>query len=178
MIYRDSEIELEAVMSVAQQMCAAARTAPKAKGNDNLSTMIVNGSDIKRVVKMMEEIGERGDKYSFYKLNASCTAKADAIVLIGTQIKSLGLDCGFCGFETCDELNETKSPCAYNTGDLGIAIGSAVALAARSHIDNRIMLSIGYAAMEMGIFDSSIKIAYGIPLSVTGKNIFFGKPLA
>jgi uncharacterized ferredoxin-like protein len=176
MIYRDKEIESEAVMSVAQMMCAAARTAPKAIGVDNLSILLVNGKDIARLATKMEEIGDRGDKYSFYKLNAKSTNMSDAVVLIGTYIKSLGLNCGFCGYETCAELNETNSPCSYNTGDLGIAIGSAVALAARHHIDNRIMLSLGYAAMELGFFDSEVKIAYGIPLSVTSKNIFFGKP--
>lgn len=178
-IYRDKEIEVEAVMSVAQQMCAAARTAPKAIGKDNLSIMLVTGGDIARIVTMMEAIGERGEQFSFYNLNAKSTSNSDAVVLIGTRIKSLGLNCSFCGYPGgCDELSKTNSPCVYNTGDLGIAIGSAVALAARNHIDNRIMLSIGNAAMEMGIFDKSIKIAYGIPLSVTGKNIFFGKPAA
>jgi uncharacterized ferredoxin-like protein len=176
MIYRDKEIETEAVMNVAQQMCAAARTAPKAIGEDNLSILLVNGADVKRLTKKMEEIGGREERFSFYNLNAKSVSKCDAVVMIGTSIKSLGLNCGFCGFGGCEELDKSKSPCAYNTGDLGIAIGSAVALAARSHIDNRIMLSCGVAAIELGLFDRSIKIAYGIPLSVTGKNIFFGKP--
>jgi len=55
---------------------------------------------------------------------------------------------------------------------LGIAIGSAVSIAANNRIDNRIMYTAGYTAIKNKLLGENIKIAFGIPLSATGKNIF------
>ncbi|MGI6432731.1 MAG: DUF2148 domain-containing protein [Sphaerochaetaceae bacterium] len=77
-------------------------------------------------------------------------------------------------FANCKEREEQGPlhPCAFNTGDLGIAIGSAVSIAADYRIDNRVMFSVGMAARELGIFAKEVVIVYGIPLSISGKNIF------
>lgn len=40
-------------------------------------------------------------------------------------------------------------------------------------IDNRVMYSIGAAARVSGLLD--VDVTFGIPLSVTGKNIFFDR---
>ena len=61
--------------------------------------------------------------------------------------------------------------CAFAFVDLGVASASAAAVAAAEHIDNRIMFSIGKAAAEMGYRDEDV-MWLGIPLSVSGKNIF------
>jgi uncharacterized ferredoxin-like protein len=66
-------------------------------------------------------------------------------------------------------------PCVFNTGDLGIAIGSAVSIAADHRVDNRVMYSVGQAVLEMGLFPPEVKIAYGIPLSATSKSPFFDR---
>ena len=57
--------------------------------------------------------------------------------------------------------------------DLGIALGSAVKVASELNVDNRIMYSIGRAAMKMGLLKADE--IQGIPLSVKGKNIFFDR---
>jgi uncharacterized ferredoxin-like protein len=67
--------------------------------------------------------------------------------------------------------NKYIDPCI----DLGIAIGSAVSTASVLKIDNRIMLSIGLAAVNLKILGKDVKIAYGIPLSISGKNPFFDR---
>ena len=41
-----------------------------------------------------------------------------------------------------------NTPCVFNTGDLNLAIGSAVSLAADLRVDNRVMFSIGKAAIN------------------------------
>jgi uncharacterized ferredoxin-like protein len=84
--------------------------------------------------------------------------------------------CGMCGFSNCAEKTEHPDhPCAFNTGDLGIAIGSAVAVAMDNRVDNRIMFSVGMALLEMGTLGNDVKIIYGIPLSISGKNPFFDR---
>ena len=55
--------------------------------------------------------------------------------------------------------------------DLGIALASACSVAARFHVDNRMMYTIGGPARKLGWMKSQFII--GIPLSATGKNIYF-----
>jgi uncharacterized ferredoxin-like protein len=72
-------------------------------------------------------------------------------------------------------LQHPEHPCAFNTGDLGIAIGSAVSVAMDARVDNRIMFSIGKAVKDMKLLGEEVKIIYGIPLSIAGKNLFFDR---
>ena len=65
-----------------------------------------------------------------------------------------------------------------NLTDLGIAVGSAVSIAADCRVDNRVMFSAGMAAKNLKILPEDVKICYGIPVSVSGKNPYFDrKPL-
>jgi uncharacterized ferredoxin-like protein len=50
-----------------------------------------------------------------------------------------------------------------------------VAVAADNRVDNRIMYTAGFAAVKLKLLGEEVKIAYGIPLSATGKNIFFDR---
>ena len=68
-----------------------------------------------------------------------------------------------------------NAKCVFNISDLGIAAGSAAAVAADHRIDNRIMYSVGMGAIRMGCFPNDVVYAYGIPLSATNKSVFFGR---
>lgn len=57
--------------------------------------------------------------------------------------------------------------------DLGIALGSAAKIASELNVDNRIMYRIGAAAKRLGMTEANI--TQGIPISATGKNIFFDR---
>lgn len=170
-----NKIEQEAVEYVASLMCASARTAPKACGIDNLETLIVKKEKITRLARVMQKIAQLKNKH-FFARDAQNIIKCDIVVLIGTKIKPMGLNCGFCGFKNCDLAEKHGAICSYNATDLGIAVGSAVNTAALFHIDNRIMYSVGKAALKLKLFKGNVKIAFGVPLSATGKNIFFDRP--
>jgi len=62
-----------------------------------------------------------------------------------------------------------------NTGDLGIAVGSAASIAMDERVDNRIMHSVGKAAVDLNLLGEETKIIYGIPLYVGSKNVFFDR---
>jgi uncharacterized ferredoxin-like protein len=66
-------------------------------------------------------------------------------------------------------------PRAFNTGDLGIALGSAVSVALEHRVDNRVMYTVGMAVRNLKLLGKDIKICYGVPLSATEKNIFFDR---
>jgi uncharacterized ferredoxin-like protein len=107
---------------------------------------------------------------------------ADAVLVIGLlPHPGAGLNCGACGFSSCEEFNERsvqadfEGPnCALRLLDLGIALGSAAKIASELNVDNRIMYRIGVSAKRLGL--SKSRISHGIPLSATGKNIFFDRP--
>ncbi|MCM8813504.1 MAG: DUF2148 domain-containing protein [Candidatus Omnitrophica bacterium] len=172
-----THFEAQALEHVAGLMCVAARTAPKAKGVDNICTLVLSpGPDRQRLLSRMREIARTRDKPGFRR-DADNAERAALIVIIGTKTGSLGLTvCGMCGYADCQSCGTAGALCAYNPLDMGIAIGSAVNIAAAHHVDNRIMYSIGKTALDLNLFgEVPVKIAMGIPISATGKNIFFDR---
>ena len=166
---------MEAIERIAEEMCLAARTAPKGRGIDLLEIMILKGEEIKKLSDKMAKIGEKENHPTFLR-DSETILKASAVVVIGTKKQYIGLKyCGFCGFPGCAEAEQAKASCVFNPGDLGIAVGSAVAVAMDHRVDNRIMYSAGKAALELGWLGKEIGIAFGIPLSVSGKNPFFDR---
>ncbi len=175
MIEKGNEAEKEVIKQVAEFMCATARTAPKAKGMDNIVTAIISDEDKGRLADEMEKIGRKKKRKSFLR-DSENIRKVPLLVLIGTEARPIGLAvCGLCGFKDCKELEKMGGICAFNSGDLGIAIGSAVSLAANFHIDNRIMYTAGIAALNLRLLGKDVRIAFGIPLSISGKNPFFDR---
>ncbi len=176
-IIREKDIVADSLVDVAKKMLTAAHTAPKARGINCLVTAIVTDRDLQQLAQKMKEIGEKEDNHIFIRDAVNVLNKADVVVLLGTRIKSLGLEfCGYCGFKDCAQKNEhPEVPCAFNTGDLGIAIGSAVSVAMDHRVDNRIMYSVGMAARMLNILGDDVPVVYGIPLSATAKNPFFDR---
>jgi len=168
--------ETRALEAVADLMCLAARTAPKARGLDNLYIAIVRGEEKARITARMRDIAAADPKAGFFARDAGCCDAAPLVVLIGTKVGPLGIpSCGFCGHDNCEACAKAGGRCAYNVGDLGIAMGSAAAVAAAHHADNRMMFSFGKAAIETGLLPREIRIAFAIPLSATGKSPFFDR---
>ena len=175
MLIMNELAENAGLMHSAECLCVAARTAPKGKGKDLLVTAIVTEEEKECLQQHMRRIGER-DGIAFFLRDAENIGQAPVVVLIGTRKESLQIPaCGFCGFIDCDAMLTAGGTCSFNAGDLGIAVGSAVALAADLRIDNRIMYTAGKAAIELGILGGDVKIAYGIPLAAKGKNPFFDR---
>jgi uncharacterized ferredoxin-like protein len=163
---------------VAELMAISARTAPKALGKDFIVTEIIEGDDVQTLAKKMYEYGERTGRKNFDRDGAN-VASSTAVLLVGLKdAATVGLNCGACGFEKCIEPNtfegQFKGPnCALRLLDMGIAIGSAVKTASLFNVDNRIIQRIGVVAREMGLIDADFVM--GIPLSATGKNIYFDR---
>ncbi len=169
---------MNALRTVAELMAISARTAPKSAGKDFIVTEIIEGDELQRLAEKMYEFGERTGKKNFDR-DAANVRDSAAVVLIGLKdARPVGLNCGACGFERCLRPNthegEFKGPqCAYRLLDMGIALGSAVKTASLLNVDNRIMYRAGVVAREMGLIDADYVM--GIPLSATGKSIYFDR---
>ena len=177
MITKSAEMEARALDGVVELMALAARTAPKGKGVDNLAVIAVRAKAKDQLSAEMRRILKEDGGLPHFERDAGNVDKAPVVLLLGQRVKPLGTKpCGFCGYKDCEENIKNSGLCAISIGDLGIAIGSAVSVAAAHHVDNRIMFSAGKAALNLNLFDDNqVRIAYGIPLSVSGKSPFFDR---
>jgi uncharacterized ferredoxin-like protein len=170
-----SELEQQAALQVAGLMAAAARTAPKTRGIDNIKVLAIDDAPTKeRLVSKMKELARTQNRPSFER-DANCVSVSPAIVVLGVESNPAGLNCGFCGHTKCEEIKSADGVCAFNSIDLGIAASSAASVAADSRVDTRLMFSVGEAGMALGLFGGKVKQALGIPLSITGKSPFFDR---
>ena len=72
-------------------------------------------------------------------------------------------------------MAEAGANYAFNNTDLGIAVGSAVSVAADNRIDNRVLFSAGKAAVRSGFMSETVRVCYGIPLATASKSIFYDR---
>lgn len=172
MILNERAIRHEHVVEVAKQMMVAARTAPKAQGADIVEVAVVTDEDIERISDMLIQMNaENGLK--FFLRDAENIRHAEAIVLIGAHGHSRGLNCAYCGSLTCVEKPEA-TPCVMNSIDVGIAIGSACAMASDLRVDTRVMFSVGIAAQCLNLLDGCGSV-FAIVISASSKNPFFDR---
>ena len=166
---------------VAQLMAVAAVTAPKTKGRISSRSKVLQGEPLQQLARAMAEFGVNCEKKNFDR-DGQNVANSEVVVLIGLKdATTCGLNCGACGFSLCDELVgqepvdvEFRGPvCAYRLLDMGIALGSPVKVASLLNVDNRIMYRVGAAVRRSGLVDWDFVM--GIPLSITGKSIYFDR---
>jgi uncharacterized ferredoxin-like protein len=174
MLYDEKSCELAAVMDTARRMCAAARTAPKARGIDHIQTMVVTGEETEALAAEMDRIGAELGAPTFIR-DAKNIRESQAVVMIGTRVTQRGLDCGYCGFPTCAACRDAGATCIFDPLDQGIALGSAVSIAADSRIDNRIFYSAGRAALNLKMMDGNVKLIMAVPLSATRKSVYYDR---
>ena len=171
----------EYMKTVAGMMAVAARTAPKAKGEDFIEIKIITGKEVSMLADKMIEYGKDCGKPNFDRDGENVRQSQAVLLLSLKESLVLGLICGACGFSTCSEMEENLKAgyefsgplCSWRLVDLGIALGSAVKTASLFNADNRIMYRIGVAALKASMIEG--EIAIGVPISATGKSIYFDR---
>lgn len=175
--------EREGLLETARMMLVAARTAPKSAGIDDIVTAVVYGEEKEQIVKEMEKIAKERNSEGFIR-DSDNLRDSDAVLLIGVKgPKAFGLNCGACGYQTCEAFNKAEKTkgldfvgpiCLFKALDMGIALGSAVKTASLLNVDNRIMYRVGTAARRLKLLINT-QIIMGVPLSTSGKSIFFDR---
>ncbi|MBD3170344.1 MAG: hypothetical protein GF307_12745 [candidate division Zixibacteria bacterium] len=167
--------------TAAQFMEISARTAPKSLGQDYVLTKIIEKEKLEELAAEMDRIGKSSGREN-YDRDANSIRNSGAVLFIGVKdAKEIGLNCGACGFDTCAETRENRRKgnefagpiCAFRLLDMGIALGSAVKTASIMNFDNRVMFRVAHAALNLGWVDWDCVI--GIPISATGKSVFFDR---
>jgi len=152
--------------------------------------MVIDGEDIETLARKMEEVapGRPDLVTNAIRRDAGNVRKSELVVLVGVtgtpKRPEHPLDCGACGLKTCANLINAREKaghatdyfgptCVFASIDLGVALGSAAKVASDHNVDNRIMFTAGIAATKLGWMDCDIIL--GIPLSVSGKSIYFDR---
>lgn len=186
--------EKQAVKEAAKIIGISIRTAPKSAGIDDVAYMILSEAQKAKVVLETKRIAGILQKNTSKEMqrailldwhsDAKAIESSDCLMLIGViGRKPAGFNCAGCGFRDCQEFLKAKSPrtifmagpfCIFQLLNLGIAISSAAKTASILNIDNRIMYRAGLAGYRLGLLKGYNPIL-GLPLSATGKNIYFDR---
>lgn len=169
----ERDIRHQTVVEAARLMMLAARTAPKAKGVDIIEIALIENRDELEALSLAVFVKAASSGRKFLERDAANILQGEAVLLLGTRRNPMALDCGYCGYPTCEAKPEAN-PCAFNSIDLGIAIGSACATAADLRVDTRVMFSVGWAALGMGYMPECHQVI-AIALSASAKNPFFDR---
>ena len=172
MIVNERESRRAQALDIAQKMMVAARTAPKGKGVDIIECAVAEGEDALRIAEEMRAIAEEKG-FKFFLRDALNIEAAECVLLVGTREQAQGLDCGHCGYATCAS-RAAGVPCAINSVDVGIALGSACSKAMDYRVDTHVMFSAGLAAQRLGILEGC-KQVYAVPVSISSKSPFFDR---
>jgi uncharacterized ferredoxin-like protein len=70
-------------------------------------------------------------------------------------------------------MGYTGPHCIMRMMDIGVALASAAKTASILNIDNRVQQRVGAAARALGFINA--EVAMGIPISISGKNIYFDR---
>lgn len=176
MLYTSKELEQRAILEAASRICAAARTAPKTKGMDGLVTCVLTGEEKAQLAEKMRQLADELG-LAFFRRDADNLDCSDAVVLFGMheQRRGIGAGCQYCHFADCTACAQQDGLCAYDAIDIGIAVGSAAAVAADARVDSRVMFSVGRAAKALGLPQEDATLVLGLPISVNGKSPFFDR---
>lgn len=167
-------------------MAASARTAPKAGGKDFLEIVVITrDEDLKKIAAAMKDYAPRSTNEAFWNRDASNIENSQALLLIGlSKPVTAGYDCGACGYPTCagfaekrlmsdKEMGYTGPHCVMRMMDIGVALSSAAKTASLLNVDCRVQQRVGAAARALGLIQA--EVAMGIPVSITGKSIYFDR---
>jgi len=170
-------------LRAAALMMVSCRTAPKSGGVDDIQTILITGKEKDKIAAEMEKVGNERNIKGF-KRDAHSIKQSEAVLMVGVNGKrSFGLSCGACGYRTCRKFDaasrasglDFEGPtCIFKAMDLGTALGSAAKMASDLNVDNRIMYRAGTAAKRLGYLSKS-NVVMGIPISASGKSIYFDR---
>jgi uncharacterized ferredoxin-like protein len=175
--------ERQGVLEAAKLMLVSARTAPKSGGIDDIVIALVYGKEKDEIADEMDKIARERSLKGFNR-DSRNARDSEIVLLVGVKgSKAFGLNCGACGYQTCEEFNKAKRrrgldfdgpTCLFKALDVGIALGSAAKTASLLNVDSRIMYRIGTAAKRLNLLPEA-HVVMGIPLSAKGKSIYFDR---
>ncbi len=115
-IIEDKNAEMEGVLAVARAMAVAARTAPKARGDDAIETLIVYGDELNQLADAMKSHGANSKMSEIFDRDAGSVANSQAVLLVG--LKSSVVIGEFTGLTLSKSANSQCDGCIIDFYDI------------------------------------------------------------
>ncbi len=182
----------ESARLAAKLLLASAVTAPRVGGIDEISVQYIEDRDsIEEMAIVVEKMAEDNPSWDFFRSDAVQIRDSDVVLVMADRRSGhdpMDSNCNLCGHTLCDSWRKVpKLPdepsvafrgpfCLLRSMNLAYALGGAVTLARQLGIDHAIKMSVGVAALRMGLTPYKCDIALGFLASVTEKSPFKDLP--
>lgn len=147
--------------------------------------VITKDDDLKKIAEAMKEYAPKSTNEAYWLRDSLNIENSQALLLVGlSKPVTAGYDCGGCGYPTCAEFAKNRQlkekemgysgpHCVMRMIDIGVALSSAAKTASLLNVDNRVQQRVGAAAKAIGLIKA--EVAMGIPVSITGKSIYYDR---
>jgi len=190
--YEDARLESARV--AAKLLLASAVTAPRIGGVDVVSVhCIEDRNEIEDIAITMDNMADDNPAWDFFRSDAVQVRDSDVVIIMADRRSGhdpMDSNCNLCGHLICNQWREAeKLPdeasvafrgpfCLLRSMNAAYALNGAVTLARQLGIDHSIKMSVGAAAIRMGLVPYKCGIALGFLASVTEKSPYRDLPKA
>jgi uncharacterized ferredoxin-like protein len=182
----------EAVRLAGKLLLASAVTAPRVGGIDEISVQYIEDRDtIEEMAIVIDKMASENTAWEFFRSDAVQVKDSDVVLVMADRRSGhdpMDSNCNLCGYSLCDLWRDVpkledkpgvafRGPfCLLRSMNIAYALGGAVTLARQLGIDHTIKMSVGAAAVRMGLTPYKSDLALGFMASVTEKNPFKDLP--
>jgi uncharacterized ferredoxin-like protein len=173
-------------------LLASAVTAPRVGGIDEISVQYVEERDtIEEMAIVIDKMASDNPAWDFFRSDAVQVKDSDVVLVMADRRSGhdpMDSNCNLCGHSLCDMWREVpklsdepsvafRGPfCLLRSMNIAYALAGAVTLARQLGIDYTVKMSVGAAAIRMGLTPYKSDIALGFLASVTEKSPFKDLP--
>jgi len=186
------EARLESAKLASKFLLASAVSAPRVGGIDEVTVHALDDRDsIEEMAIVVDKMAEDNPAWEFFRSDAVQIRDSDVVLVLADRRSSgdpMDSNCNLCGHTLCDWFRDVPkleaSPsiafqgpfCLLRSMNMAYALGGAVCQARDLGIDHTVKMSVGAAALRMGMLPYKAGIALGMLISVTEKNPFKDLP--
>ncbi|HEY5514567.1 MAG TPA: DUF2148 domain-containing protein [Geomonas sp.] len=173
-------------------LLASAVTAPRVGGIDEISVQYIEEQDaIEEMAIVIDKMASDNPAWGFFRSDAIQVRDSDVVLVMADRRSGhdpMDSNCNLCGYSLCDQWRQVpklsneasvafRGPfCLLRSMNVAYALGGAVTLARQLGIDYTVKMSVGAAAVRMGLTPYKSDVALGFLASVTEKSPFKDLP--
>ncbi|MDD3717401.1 MAG: DUF2148 domain-containing protein [Actinomycetota bacterium] len=182
----------ESVRLACKLLLASATTSPRVGGVDEISIHVLDSRDeIEDLAIAIDRMAADNPRWEFFRSDAVQVRDSDVVMIMADRRSShdpMDSNCNLCGHLLCDMWRDAervpdapsvafRGPfCLLRSMNMAYALNGAVTLARQLGIDHAIKMSVGAAALRMGLLPYKCDIALGFLAAVTEKSPFADLP--
>ena len=186
------ERRAESAREACKLLLASAVTSPRVGGIDEICVVALDDRDaVEDLAIAVERMAADNPRWDFFRSDAVQVRHSDVVLIMADRRAGhdpMDSNCNLCGHILCDNWREAerlpdepsvafRGPfCLLRSMNMAYALNGAVSLARQLGIDHTVKMSVGAAALRMGLVPYRCGIALGFLASVTEKSPYRDLP--